>query len=411
MRTHTLRVVSNAAAGVDQFGRATCNDFIDGEIARGAWRPTVVPPEVSGISRPMTVYCASRKAELIKMKWHGDVDTFCPPHWADIAIGSGACGFGCRACFLMLTFRTLRDPLAPVVYDNGEDFERKVYKWLKAATWEVDGKGRRPRTTKDSIGLGIDCADSLLWEGVTGHARRLIPLFTDPTTNPLGNPLILLTKSANTRYLAELSDTHLRRVNGKVPNVAVTMSLNPEAIADLWEGKFPDTLQRITPSIASRLVALRDAQDMGFDVRVRVDPILTPSGWEDMYRTFFSDMAHRLGIRPSMITLGTYREKTPQLDTWREKWGLPAMGVESDTTEARDGTHFHVLGRAEIYNKVANLVLAAFKGAAFTPYVSLCKETHAVRKETGLHSGNCNCLPETEVASDADGRRRLPVVV
>jgi len=362
----------------------------------------------------MTVLLAKRSNDLIKWKWHGDRSTFCPPHWADIAIGSGACGFGCRACFLMLTFRAMRDPLSPVVYDNVEDYERHVRRWLTASTWKVEYEKNRKRTltrtAKDAIGLGIDCADSLLWEGVTGHARRLIPLFTDPRTNPLGNPLVLLTKSANTHYLAELSDAALQRVDGKVPNVAVTMSLNPEPVADLWEGKFPDTMERMTPPIDKRVVALRVAQDLGFDVRVRVDPIFTPPGWEDMYRAFFSDMAHRHGLRPSMLTLGTYREKTPQLDTWREKWGLPAMESESETTAEREGTHFHIGGRATIYETVARIVVQAFKGSGYLPPVpALCKESHDVRNATGLISANCNCL-QAPPTREASRRRQLPLL-
>ena len=390
---------------VDTLGRSVTSSFVGGETARGAWTPLIVPSEVSGIPRPMTVFLADKAPSgIIKWAWHGDAQTFCPPTWADIAIGSGACGFGCRSCFLMLTFRAMRDPLRPVVYNNGDVFAKQVLRWLLASKWRVEGKGWRGRTRKDAIGLGIDCADSLLWEGVTGHARRLIPLFTNPDTNPLGNPLILLTKSANTHYLADLSDVALKRVNGKVPNVAMTMSLNPEAVADRWEGKFPDTLERITPPIQKRLEALRVAQDLGFDVRMRVDPILTPENWEEMYADFFADMV-RVGVRASMITLGTYREKTPLLDVWGRWWGLPAMEFDPEVGDSRQGTHRHVIERASIYRTVAKLVGCAFSNTGHTPWVSLCKETHDVRKATGLCSANCNCLP----ASKAD-KWRLPLV-
>ena len=110
-------------------------------------------------------------------------------------------------------------------------------------------------------------------------------------------------------------------------NVAVTFSLNPEPIADLWEGKWPDTLERITPPIQDRLEACLRAQRMGFETRWRIDPILYPPGWETMYDEFFAGAA-ALGLRPRYVTLGTYREKSHQLDTWREKWGLPPMEWE-----------------------------------------------------------------------------------
>lgn len=91
---------------VDPLGRRDLDDkFIHREVERGAWRPFVVAPEVSGIARPVTIYLATRKSEMVKWGWHGDERTFCPPTWADIGIGSGACGFGCRSCFLMLTDR------------------------------------------------------------------------------------------------------------------------------------------------------------------------------------------------------------------------------------------------------------------------------------------------------------------
>lgn len=345
---------------VDAYGRSAISPFIDGEVERGAWTPLIVPPDVSGISRPMTIFLAEKPSGgMIKWSWHGDAETFCPPVWADLAIGSGACGFGCRSCFLMLTFRAMRDPLRPVVYTNGDDFEYQVRRWLRASTWGVDydevdvasgkrikTKKMRARTRKDAIGLGIDCADSLLWEGVTGHARRLIPLFTDPRTNPLGNPLVLLTKSANTHYLAELTDVALRRINGNVPNVAVTMSLNPEAVADLWEGKFPDTRERITPPIST------------------------------------------------------------QLDTFRAWWGLPPMEFEPNVGDDREGTHRHVVDRGRTYTAVAEMVSRAFSRTGHAPWISLCKETHEVRKATGLCSGNCNCLQASEAPS---WRRSLPI--
>ncbi|MFI5298753.1 MAG: DUF3987 domain-containing protein [Polyangiales bacterium] len=392
----------------DAYGRDVDDHVIRREVERGAWRPFVVLPEVSGLTREMTIMLATRKTDLIKWDFHGDKDTFCPPIWADFAIGSGACGFGCRSCFLMLTFRAMRDPLRPVVYDNGDDFERAARKWLSATHWDVEygvkDRRRRTRTHKDSIGLGIDCSDSLLLEGVTGHARRLIPLFTDPRSNPLGNPLILLTKSANTHYLAQLKDSELRRVNGRIPNVSITMSLNPEGIADLWEGKYPDTMQRITPPISRRLEALRFAQDLGFDVRLRVDPIMTPHGWELQYTEFFDQLAHRYGLRPSMITLGSHREKNATLDKFRSFWGLPEMEWEAETTTAREGTHHHMVGREDVYRRVRDMIGRAFNGTGVAPWVSLCKETHEVRRATDMCNANCNCLPQTDAPN-----RRLPI--
>ena len=114
---------------------------------------------------------------------------------------------------------------------------------------------------------------------VTLPTIRRLHYFSTASTNPLRNKLILLTKTANTHYLADICPEHRQ-------NIVVSFSLNPEAIADLWEGKWPDTGERITPPIAKRLQAAKLAQDLGFEIRVRVDPILTPEGWEDQYAAF-----------------------------------------------------------------------------------------------------------------------------
>jgi DNA repair photolyase len=342
--------------------------FIDKMVREGIWQLEDVPAEIVGLKRGLQVYRAVRETNLITHRDHGDKHTFCPPIWWDLGIGSGPCGLGCRACFLMLTFRSMRDPMCHVVYENVEAFWQAVGKWLLAPD-------RRPQHT---MGLGIDRSDSLLYEGITGHARQLIPMFADPQQNPVGNLLVLLTKSANVGYLEGLPTA----------NVAVTFSLSPEPIADLWEGKWPDTQERITPSIPARLAACLQAQRWGFETRWRLDPILTPPGWQAAYQEFFAEAA-AMGLRPERITLGTYREKNTQLDTWREKWGLLPMEWEPDNM-VKDGTHFHVhdADRLEIYGTVAEMCRKYLPDSK----VALCKETHQVRRQAGLANAHCNCF-------------------
>lgn len=348
------------------------NWYVEEQASSGAWREEVVEPTVSGLSRPITIYRAARKTNLIAYDWHGDTTTFCPPMWWDLAIGSGACGLGCRSCFLMLTHRVKRDPLKHLLYDNLDDF------LLAAEHWLCEPKRRRQHT----LGIGIDRSDSLLYEGIAPHVRNLAPLFGSSTCNPQGNKIILLTKSANTQYLADIAPQQRK-------NIVVSFSLNPESVADLWEGKWLDG-ERISPPIAKRLEAVKYAQDEGYEVRVRVDPILTPAGWQDEYATFVREVKAK-GIDFRYWTLGTYREKNPQLDAWRERWGLPAMEWQpGDDEMTRDGTHRHLpeARRIEIYSQVRDIIRREFPQAR----VSLCKETHVVRKAVAACNSDCNCL-------------------
>ena len=347
--------------------------FVDNQVEKDIWRQEVIPAEVVGLSRPLTILRASRKTNLITYSWHGDRKTFCPPIWWDLAIGSGACGLGCRACFLMLTHRIWRDPLRHLLYDNLSDYEHITEKWL------VNPKRRNNHT----LGIGIDRSDSLLYEGVASHVRNLAPLFGDIKYNPNNNKLVLLTKTANTHYLEDISPKYRS-------NIIVSFSLNPEYIADKWEGKWPDTGERITPSIYNRLTAARFAQDLGFEIRIRIDPILTPLGWEDEYTSFISDIKSR-GINFNYWTLGTYREKNSQLNIWRERWGLLEMEWQpEENLLLKDGTHWHLpeSKRIDIYKQILNKIRCQYQNAK----VSLCKETHSVRRSVNLCNPNCNCL-------------------
>jgi spore photoproduct lyase len=228
--------------------------------------------------------------------------------------------------------------------------------------------------------LGIDCSDSLLYEGVTGHARRLIPLFAGAETNPHHRKLILLTKSVNTKYLEGLP----------TQNVLATFSLNPEPIADLWEGKWTDG-ERITPPIPERLAASARLQQAGFEVRWRVDPILPIDGWRENYEQFFAQAAasHH---RPTRITLGTYREMQRSLLTIAARWGLPAMEWQPPEMD-KDGMHYHLPAneRVNIYRVLSEAIRSAWKPHGWSPMVALCKESGKVRAACGLDHRHCNC--------------------
>jgi DNA repair photolyase len=168
------------------------------------------------------------------------------------------------------------------------------------------------------------------------------------------------------------------------------MSLNPEAIADLWEGKWSDGVRK-TPPIEERLAASKLGEDMGFDVRWRVDPLVPIEGWQDAYSQFF-DHAARQGHRPQRITLGTYREMARSLSTIAAKWGLPE--VEWELPElSKDGSHYHLPGRlrADIYEFMKGAIASAWHGTGHQPIIALCKESRTMRQAVGLLHDRCNC--------------------
>ena len=338
--------------------------YVSDKLASGKWRLECVRAETLGLSRLLEIFRASRNSPFIR-PWTrtSTTNSYCPGNWAELGIGSGPCGLRCRACFLLLTHRTMKDPSRHLLYDNTSDCEQQVRKWLQ-------------KPDRQTLGLGIDSSDSLLYEGVTGHARRLIPIFAEPKSNPHGVKLLLLTKSTNVGYLRGLPTR----------NIIMSFSLNPEPIADLWEGKFDDGV-RVTPPVFARLRAALLAQAMGFEVRWRVDPIFAVEGWQQLYATFFNEAA-AAGQRPTRITMGTYRQVNPAMATFSNGWGQPPMEV-SLTGLVKEGDHYHLpmKDRIAIYKTLTTAIRSSWKGAGHMPVVALCKEPKELRRKVGLLHG------------------------
>ena len=188
------------------------------------------------------------------------------------------------------------------------------------------------------------------------------------------------------------------------------MDMNGVSFLMLWRSPGHDRNKRedgtrITPQVARRLEAAKHAQDLGFEVRARIDPILTPEGWEEHYRAFFAEIK-RLGIHFTYYTLGTFRQKNDQLAAWGAYWGLAPMEWQPEPGEmVKHGTHEHLPAerRLAIYTAVRDMIRAELPGAR----VSLCKETNDVRKAAGLCNADCNCLvsPRARPAGE-----RIPLV-
>jgi len=50
--------------------------YVDEQVENGNWTPEVIPAEIVGLSRPLTVFRAPRHTNLITYDWHGDDETF-----------------------------------------------------------------------------------------------------------------------------------------------------------------------------------------------------------------------------------------------------------------------------------------------------------------------------------------------
>lgn len=171
--------------------------------------------------------------------------------------------------------------------------------------------------------------------------------------------LLLLTKSADPQVLLQ----------GCFQDVVVySASINTETVAKDLETSAPCPMKRIQ--------AARQVREAGYEVRVRVDPIIGSDngsyvGLMERICTF---------IEPALITLGSLRA------TSRTYRFLPETIRKQLTEKTPWGYGYPLETRLSLYS---GLITVA-KGHGVS--VALCKEPVEVWRQLGL-SGPCNCMP------------------
>jgi DNA repair photolyase len=152
------------------------------------------------------------------------------------------------------------------------------------------------------------------------------------------------------------------------PDVVVySVSLNTETIAK--------QLEHGTPSPNKRIHAAMRVKEAGYEVRVRVDPII--AGSEPAYIGLMERIC--AFIEPSLITLGSLRA-TPR--TYR----LLPDPIRAQLTERTPwGRGYPIETRLSFYNELIDVA------RRYGVPVALCKEAPDVWKRLGLR-GPCNCM-------------------
>ncbi len=182
-----------------------------------------------------------------------------------------SCNFWCEYCYLYLTFRTCPVSTHFVNYDSMfkdiERFERQ----------------RIPETLR-VLNLG-ELGDPLAVDDITGLSEQLVPFMPAHVPN---TKLLFLTKSDCVQNLLELNH------GGQT---IVSFSLNTDKV---WR-----YLEHRTPSPKARLKAARKVKDAGYEVRLRIDPVVRYSTWEKDYHRLTEMIFDH--VEPSRITIGEYR--------------------------------------------------------------------------------------------------------
>lgn len=281
------------------------------------------------------------KTPLPKQK----TDVICP-HFLELKWAYG-CPYDCAWCYLKGTFRFRPTGPSPVI---------KQYEKIESHTKAFLEKCETP----EMLNTG-EIADSLMGENTQKpFSKFIIPIFETQKRHKV----LFLTKSYNIGNLLEL-DSHNQ--------VIMSFSLNAIPVADKWEK---------APKVMKRLEAAQKLYEKGFQVRIRIDPIVPIDKWDKFYLYLIELIFAR--FIPERITLGSLRGLQSTINGCTDKsW------VKYLTEGSNWGRKVDKLTRYQMYCRLLNHLREVHNYER----VALCKETVELWKmlQLNFEQIKCNC--------------------
>jgi spore photoproduct lyase len=273
-------------------------------------------------------------------------DVVCP-HFLELKWAYG-CPFDCSWCYLKGTFRFRPNGKEPVIKDYG-----KIELHTRVFLEEVK--------TPEILNTG-EIADSLMGENSDKpFSKFIISLFE---TQKL-HKVLFLTKSSDVKNLLEI-EPHNQAV--------ISFSLNAIPVAKRWEK---------APPISKRIEAAKKVYQSGYEVRVRIDPMVPIDAWRQSYLKL-ADLIFE-NLVPKRITLGSLRGLQSTINGCSDKsW------VNYLTESSNWGKKIDFQTRYTMYSEVIEYL----KSKHHYEKVALCKETIKMWNilRMNYRQIKCNCV-------------------
>jgi len=273
-------------------------------------------------------------------------DVVCP-HFLELKWAYG-CPYDCAWCYLKGTFRFQPKGTSPVVkpYEKIELHTRKFLKEVK---------------TPEILNTG-EIADSLMHENAElPFSKFIMPMFE---TQEL-HKVLFLTKSSNVKNLLEIEHHN---------QVIISFSLNAIPVAEIWEK---------APSVLKRIEAAKKVFDTGYEVRIRIDPMVPVENWKAHYSELVDILFDN--FTPERVTLGSLRGLQSTINGCTDKSWVKYLRESSNWGKKVD---FET--RYAIYSTVIEQLTSRYR----LNKVALCKETVEMWTALGMDYKNitCNCV-------------------
>jgi spore photoproduct lyase len=265
------------------------------------------------------------------------------------------CNFWCEYCYLYLTFRT--QPVS-THFINYEKMFDEIIKFDRSKT---------PKSLR-VLNLG-ELGDPLAVDYITGFAKQIIPFM--PGHAP-GTRLLFLTKS-------DCVDDILHLDHGG--QSIISFSVNTDTVFQ--------ELEHRTASPEARLLAAAKVQKAGYEVRLRIDPVIFYSTWEEDYVSLVDNIFEY--VQPTRITVGEYRPSNGLANHISSRFpDSPLLKINRSLVKEEKKLRYP----KDLRIKMFGTIIEEIKKHSSDIDIALCKEQSEIWRALGLNMKGlkCNCL-------------------
>ncbi|MCW3129953.1 MAG: three-Cys-motif partner protein TcmP [Methanophagales archaeon] len=273
-------------------------------------------------------------------------DVVCP-HFLELKWAYG-CPYDCAWCYLKGTFRFRPEGKSPVI-KSYEKIELHATKFLE----EVK--------TPEILNTG-EIADSLMYENVEyPFSKFIIPIFEKQKLHKV----LFLTKSSNVKHLLEI-EPHNQAI--------LSFSLNAIPVAKKWEK---------ASSVLKRIEAAKKVFEAGYEVRIRIDPMVPIENWQEHYLKLLEVVFENL--MPERITLGSLRGLQSTINGCTDKSWVKYLKESSNW-----GKKIDFKTRYAMYSTI----IQQLENEYGFENTTLCKESLQMWEAQGMdyQKMRCNCI-------------------
>jgi spore photoproduct lyase len=275
-------------------------------------------------------------------------DVVCP-HFLELKWGTG-CLFHCSWCYLNGTLRFAPKKTKPYFKDFAK-IEQHVRAFLENVDW-----------CEELLNTG-ELSDSLMYErNGNPFSKFILSLFGQQERHKV----LFLTKD---KYVNNLLQSEHKS------QAIVSFSLNADEAAKRFENG--------APSVAERIEAADRISKAGYEVRIRIDPMVPIPNWEEGYKSLVDQIFSK--FVPSRITLGSLRGLQSTINQATDKSWVNYLSERSSW-----GKRIAFDTRYLMYYKAIDHLKEKY---AYTD-IGLCKETLQIWEKLGMDYRRikCNCI-------------------